>query len=276
MSASLDLDHNVTHRTIDEHAELRSRARRSCLDLLQARDAVTGGGNQIYFGPEREAARIEARGEEIGRLSQESVAALPSRPAGFEGGEHKVWVVGEPVSEVLKATHSGCFGSITDEKPLFDSRTLQNRRQLYIRRALPSEYLLRWAVLADVFLLPTIYKGTTFLPGLQEPSIVVAQPFVPQDDDDPPSLSEIFSFMQRYEFTQVDPGVLANPEVKDATWYRQRDGILITDALPRNFRKHNVARKVVPIDLVLTLVPTAGFHLLPQPLKPWQPPNPLE
>lgn len=94
-----------------------------------------------------------------------------------------------------------------------------NRPKLTLRCALPSEYLRRWAVLTDIFGLPT---------------------------------SSI-------------------PEVAEVTWYRQRDGILITDAHSRNFRKDTTSGALVPVDLVVTTVPAGVPQVLPQPVREWQP-----
>lgn len=75
--------------------------------------------------------------------------------------------------------------------------------------------------------------------------------------------------MQAHGFTKIPPHVLAVPEVADVTWYRQSDGIIVTDAHARNFRK-DLDGVIIPIDLVVTLIPKGGSQVLPDPTDVWR------
>lgn len=187
----------------------------------------------------------------------------------FVGGEHLVFEV-ENKTAVLKHTLPGFYGRVVDEVKLLDPRTFLNRPKLTLRGALPSEYLRRWAVLTDIFGLPTTYQGRTG-GNAAEPQMAVEQPYIEQDDVDPALIEDVTAFMEAHGFAKVDPASIAIPEVADVTWYRQRDGILITDAHARNFRKDTTSGALVPIDLVVTTVPAGVSQILPQPVSEWQP-----
>lgn len=98
---------------------------RTGADLRAARDAITGGGDPVYFGPEREGARIAAREPELQRVRQERLVEAPAGASNFTGGEHDVWVIGDPAIEVFKRTLKGSFGYILDERVLFNPRTFR-------------------------------------------------------------------------------------------------------------------------------------------------------
>ena len=191
----------------------------------------------------------------------------PDARPDFTGGEHQVWV-SDPPTVVLKHTLTGFYGRVMDESSLLDSRTLQNRRRLVLRGALPSEYLRRWAALTDIFSLPTTYQGRTGNAG--SPQMAVAQPYIDQDDADPATIEDVTAFMEAHGFTKIGTASIAIPEVAEVTWYRQRDGILITDAHARNFRKDTTGA-ILPIDLVVTTVPKGVSKILPEPETEWGP-----
>ncbi len=136
-----------------------------------------------------------------------------------------------------------------------------------MRGALPSEYLRRWAVAETVFGLETLYCGVVN-PSAAEPQMAVSQTYIDQFADDPATEADVSAFFIANNFTQVGADLIVNPEIQNVTWYRQRDGILITDAHPRNFRKDTTG-VLIPIDLVVTLVPCGGSKLLPEPERPW-------
>ncbi len=184
----------------------------------------------------------------------------------FTGGEHAVFE-SEGKTAIVKHTLPGFYGRLMDESVLLDSRTFQMRRKLTMRGALPSEYLRRWAVLHAVFGIPTTYLGTTGMDvtGLQ---MAVVQPYIEQDDSDPAEIHDVVEFMTGHGFTKVDPGLIAIPEVAAVTWYRQRDGLLITDAHARNFRK-DINGVIIPVDLVVTPLPKGMTQVLPEPLSEW-------
>jgi hypothetical protein len=235
--------------------------------LLAAAARISGTGDSIHFGPERQKQFSRARESELKLVSQDSLAALPPEISpNFTGGEHEVWI-DDPPTTVLKHTLPGFYGRTVDESLLLDARTFQNRRVLTFRGALPSEYLRRWAVLQDIFGLPTVYQGK--VGDGPEPQMAVAQPYIEQDDRDPPTLADVTAFMQAYGFTKIPPHVLAVPEVADVTWYRQSDGILVTDAHARNFRK-DLDGVIIPIDLVVTLIPKGGSQVLADPTDVWR------
>jgi hypothetical protein len=196
-------------------------------------------------------------------------APTPNPTPTFVGGEHAVFEV-EDKTAVLKHTVPGFYGRTMDELSLFDQRTFLNCRRLTLRGALPSEYLRRWAVLTDIFGLPTTYQGCIGTPST-ELQMAVAQPYIEQADDDPATLEDAAQFMQAHGFMKVDPSCIAIPEIRDVTWYRQRDGILITDAHARNFRKASPSGVIVPIDLVVTTLPKGVSKVLPEPDAEWQP-----
>lgn len=238
------------------------------MDLLEARHTITCHGDTFYFGPERQADRITAREREVQQLAQTVVARAPSVPPNFTGGEHAVWVIGDPATRVFKKTLGSSYGYVLDEQELLDPRTFLKRRQLFIRPALPSEYLLRWMVLHQIFQLPTRYEGQVPNAGT-EPDMAISQPYIEQDENDPPQPEDIITFMTEYGFVQVEAAKVVTPEQKAVTWYRQKDGVLITDAYARNFRKYAPERMIVPVDLVVTLVPPGVSKLLPDPEAPW-------
>lgn len=185
-----------------------------------------------------------------------------------DGGEHRIFASNEE-HHVIKHTLPGFYGRILDEKSLLDPRTFLNRRQLVMRAALPSEYLRRWAVLADVFGLITRYIGRAGATE-GEPQMAVSQPFIAESEEDPATLDDAAALMQAHGFSRVDSVLMVNPEIKEVTWYRQRDGLLITDAHARNFRK-DLAGYIIPIDLVVTTVVPGSFTTLPPPEAEWTP-----
>ncbi len=156
-----------------------------------------------------------------------------------------------------------------DEVVLLDARTFQNRRKLTLRGALPSEYLRRWAVLQDIFGIPTWFAGRVESAGI-EPQMAVSQPYIEQFDDDPAEITDVTAFMEAHGFTHIDASLIAIPEVVEVTWYRQRDGLLITDAHARNFRK-DTNGVLIPVDLVVTTIPKGLTKVLPEPAEEWQP-----
>ncbi len=235
--------------------------------MLAAAARICGENAPVYFGPEWKRQFASAREGQLKALSLEQAANPPPSPLPtFTGGEHLVFE-DETKTTVLKHTLPGFYGRTVDESVLLDARTFQNRRVLTFRGALPSEYLRRWAVLQDIFGLPTVYQGK--VGDGPEPQMAVAQPYIEQDDSDPPTLADVAAFMQAYGFTKIPPHVLAVPEVTDVTWYRQSDGILVTDAHARNFRK-DLDGVIIPIDLVVTLIPKGGSQVLPDPTDVWR------
>lgn len=267
--AVLPVDNPGTRTTLTQDETQDSdhhRSKKNVRALLESAARLAGAGSSFHFGPERQGQLTDARQSQLAELLQELEAPTPSdAPPDFTGGEHQVWI-SDPPTVVLKHTLTGFYGRVMDESSLLDSRTFQNRRRLILRGALPSEYLRRWAVLTDIFSLPTTYQGRTG--NTASPQMVVAQPYIDQDDADPATIEDVTDFMKAYGFTKIDTASIAIPEVADVTWYRQRDGILITDAHARNFRKDTTGA-ILPIDLVVTTVPKGVSKILPEPKAEW-------
>lgn len=157
------------------------------------------------------------------------------------------------------------FGRTMDEDILFDSRTFLNSRKLRLRDALPSEYLLRWALLDGLFGLESRLLGVTG-DGGAEPQLVISQRYIGQDM---PDQGDVDALMFAMGFEKVEPRHVINPENEEVTWYRQRDGLLITDAFDRNFRLDRETGAVIPIDLMVTIVPPGASTILPPATEPF-------
>jgi hypothetical protein len=253
------------HEEPDHHPD---RSPQNARSHLKAAARFSGANDSLHFGPERKSQLATAREDELRHLLKETKAPQPptEQPA-FIGGEHIVFG-DESKTVVFKHTVPGFYGRILDETILLDPRMFQNHRKLAMRGALPSEYLRRWAVIEAVFGLETRYEGVVD-PLSPEPQMAVSQPYIDQIVDDPATESDVTAFFAAYEFSQVSAELIVNPEIQQVTWYRQKDGILITDAHPRNFRKDTTG-VLIPIDLVITLVPPGISKLLPEPERPWR------
>lgn len=184
------------------------------------------------------------------------------------GGEHIIFG-SEALGVVVKHTLPGFYGRIMDETTLLDPRTFQNKTRLMMRAALPSEYLRRWAVMTDVFGMRTQYLGKVTGTD-RDPQMAVEQPFIPEDENVPATLEDAEAFFTAHGFERVDDRHIINPEVHGVTWYRQRDGVLVTDAHARNFRR-DLDGVIIPVDLVIALVPPGSSELLGAAEKVWQP-----
>lgn len=192
---------------------------------------------------------------------------MPGDPPSFVGGEHTVYIP-QGSEVVVKHTLPGFYGRIMDETKLLDPRTFQNKTRLMMRAALPSEYLRRWAVMTDVFGMRTHYLGKV-IGSDREPQMAVEQPFIPEDENLPATSEDAEAFFTAHGFDRVDNAHIINPEVHGVTWYRQRDGVLVTDAHARNFRR-DLDGVIIPVDLVIALVPPGSSVLLPAAEKPWE------
>ena len=91
-----------------------------------------------------------------------------------------------------------------DERNLLDPRTFQNKPKLTLRAGLPSEYLRRWAVLKDVFRLPTNYLGRA-----GEEGMAVEQPFINQKENEQEEIDDVIQFMEAHGFAPVDEKLIA-------------------------------------------------------------------
>jgi hypothetical protein len=242
------------------------RPESGCVDLFAAFQRIAGTGNFFYFGTKWEKSICDAHSGEVASLSGEHEAPPPPECSpNFTGGEHDVWI-GEPPATVIKHTLDGFYGRTIDEKELLDPHRWVTHSQLYLRNALPSEYFLRWHIAETVFGLPTNYLGRN---GLSPPKIAISQPFIDQDPEDQATETDVFNFMAAHGFEKVAAESIAVPEIANVTWYRQTDGILISDAHPRNFRKDENTGTLIPVDLMLTVVPKGTSKILPDPKKSW-------
>lgn len=231
--------------------------------LAQSARRFAGGSRTIYFGPEQAKHLPEARETQLALLANEPEGAPVTNPD-FVGGEHRVYVP-DPPTTVTKQTLPGQFGMIADERKLLNPRTMLNEFKLTVRPALPSEYLTRWEIISKVFGVDTDYVGR---PSGSANQLEIRQTFVPQDPDTTIEPSDIEAFMDANGFAKVPPEVIAVPEVRDVTYYRQHDGILVTDAHPRNFRLTPTGL-IVPIDLVVSAVPMGVSKVLTEPVTEW-------
>jgi hypothetical protein len=230
--------------------------------------ALTGGEGYFHFGGSQGRTAAEAREEQLAHI-----ASLPKFDGGIgdhiaTGGEHVVHLSASG-QRVLKFRLSGDYGFCLDEKTLFDSRTFLNRPQLFHRHALPSEYLWRWLVLRKVFGLRTELEGVTTRPD-GTLALVISQPFI---GESMPAWDEVEFVLTGLGFLRVDNAHLPMPEMHDVVWYRQRDGVLISDAYPRNFRLES-SGALIPIDLVVTIVPPGASNILPPATEPFALQNP--
>lgn len=242
--------------------------KKTVLDLLDSAARLAGRDAQVCFGRHSKQPFYSARENEVIRLSAE-MEAPPSPSEIFgEGGEHRIFG-SATLGRLVKHTLPGRFGQIMDEAKLLDPRTFQNKPRLKMRYALPSEYLRRWAVMTDVFGMRTEYIGKVTKEG-GEPQMAIEQPFIVEDENLPATKDDLIEFFTKHGFDRVDDDHLVNPEVHGVTWYRQRDGILVTDAHARNFRR-DMDGVIIPVDLVIALVPPGASTLLPAATRLWQP-----
>jgi hypothetical protein len=256
--------------SLHDETEIRHhhRPKKVTGDLLQSATRLAGAGHSLYFGGQSRSLIPAARESELKLLAAEAAVPVPGFPPSFIGGEHTVFVP-EGQETVIKHTLPGFYGRIMDETKLLDPRTFQNKSRLMMRAALPSEYLRRWAVMTDVFGMRTQYLGKVVGTD-HEPQMAVEQPFIAEDENLPATLEDAADFFTAHDFERVDDACIINPEVHGVTWYRQRDGILITDAHARNFRR-DLDGVIIPVDLIIALVPPGASALLPGAVKLWEP-----
>lgn len=253
------------HETQSHH---HHRPKKVTGDLLQSAARLAGAGGSLYFGCQSSKLIPAARANELKRLASEIAIQPPDYLPTFVGGEHAVFI-SEKSEIVIKHTLPGFYGRIMDETKLLDPRTFQNKTRLMMRAALPSEYLRRWAVMDDVFGMTTHYLGKV-TGSDRDPQMAVEQPFIAEDENWPATLEDAEAFFTAHGFERVDDNHIINPAVHGVTWYRQRDGILVTDAHARNFRR-DLDDVIIPVDLVIALVPPGASTLLPAATRLWQP-----
>lgn len=247
----------------EKKADSREQSGRDAQSLAQSACRFAGGSRTVYFGPEQAKHLPEAREAQLALLANEPEGLAISDPD-FVGGEHRVYVP-EPPTTVTKQTLPGQFGMIMDERKLLNPRSMLTEFKLTMRPALPSEYLTRWEIISKVFGVDTEYVGRPFASTNQ---LEIRQTFVPQDPETTIEACDIETFMEAAGFVKVPAEVIAVPEVQSVTFYRQHDGILVTDAHPRNFRL-TPAGLIVPIDLVVSAIPLRVTKVLAEPDTAW-------
>lgn len=238
--------------------------------LLESAALLSGVRGAFCFGRNQGRAFPEELAEQIAALSRLRSCNLEGAISIGSGGEHQVFRT-EDSLRIIKATLPGVFGRVMDEDVLLDPRTFLNRHRLKLRGALPSEYLARWAILASVFGLQTRFEGVHQASPNAEPQLVISQPFIGAHM---PDLDDVEKLMLAYSFEKVEARHIVNPENEDVTWYRQKDGLLITDAFARNFRLDDNTGAVIPIDLMVTVIPPGASRLLPAAIEAFPLPRP--
>lgn len=255
----------------DSSSPHRDRCGRTSSALVAAACSLSGESPPIHFGrsPGRTLG-LEREGQitRLGLVPEFDVSALGVEIV--KGGEHEVYW-SEDKSMVHKVTFADSFGYIVDELEGLSERTFLNETRLQLRPALPSEYMIRWAILDEVFGVQTHFDGL-LRRSRDEFSFVISQRFVGDAPGRMPTWEETEAFMTSFGFFKVDPNLVRTREVQGVTWYRQRDGVLITDALPRNFRIE-AGGAVMPIDLVVNIVPPGASRLLPPATEPFSLPK---
>lgn len=260
------MEHEFDRETTSE-GEADQRSGSGAAHLLEAAARIAGGDAAFCFGRDKQRTFPKDRSEQIARLQSLRRVDLREVPLLGTGGEHQVYAAkSESEDRIVKVTLPGVYGRTVDEDILLDSRTFLNVSKLKLRDARPSEYFLRWALLDEVFGLQTRLEGVVGTEG-SEPQIVISQPFIGQDM---PTDEEVDAQMHLMGFEKVEARHVANPENIGCTWYRRLDGILITDAFPRNFRLELESGFVVPIDLMVNLVPPGLSTILPSAATPFQ------
>lgn len=235
--------------------------------LLEAASRLAGGNAAFCFGRDQQRSFSQERAEQIKRLGDLPVVDVRELQLLGTGGEHHVFAFKQSGEDrVLKVTLPGVFGRTIDEDRLLDPRTFLNMPKLKLRDARPSEYLLRWALLDQVFGLQTRLEGV--VKGANgEPQIAISQLFIGQDM---PTEEEVSEQMKVMGFEKVDGNHVINPENSGCTWYRQLDGVLITDAFARNYRLDFESALVIPVDLMVNIVPPGASQILPAASEPFQ------
>ena len=269
LDAASESAHTLPNKTTSAHEEANNhlhRPEQSICGLVESAARLSGRDDAFGQSGSGKRSHADSREGELVRLAAEPAAPELVLPLFAEGGEHRVYGTAQP-GDLIKQTLPGYYGRILEERMLLDPRTFMNERKLAMRGALPSEYLRRWAIMADIFGLVSTYLGQ--VPNAtREPQMAVSQPFIAESEDDPATLDDVAQLMTAHGFERVPAALIINPEVQEVTWYRPRDGVLITDAHARNVRK-DMSGLIIPIDLVIGLVDVTTSTLLPAPDKLW-------
>lgn len=238
----------------------RDRSSSGARALLESAQSLAGGCPSFRYGGSQDGTLGLERENQVAKLA--SLHRYEGKKGEWmaDGGEHVVYF-SDDRSIVTKIALPGIFGYVVDEERLLDDRTFTMQTKLKHRPSLPSEYLLRWAVLDQVFGLSTRFEGVMLNEG-KEPSLVISQPFIGSQESDNPTWEQLEEFFAAHGFNRVDDRHIADPRIKGAVWYRQRDGLLMSDAFPRNFRV-DASGVVIPIDLIVNIVPPGSSKILP-------------
>ncbi|MCB1226637.1 MAG: hypothetical protein KDK99_12555 [Verrucomicrobiales bacterium] len=141
-------------------------------------------------------------------------------------------------THVSKYTIHGQFGYVVDQQN--DNRS----NKLYLRPALPSEYLLRLGtqnvIFGDAITLQGIRTGSP-------PSIITAQPYA---DEGRPSQDEVNSFLQQCGFIRLPNAMMMSQFADKPFWWRPDDDVIAGDSNPENFSRID-DEIIVPIDAIV-------------------------
>jgi hypothetical protein len=236
--------------------------------LLEAAALLCGSRGAFRFGRSQFVDYPEERERQIAGLAGLPQYELTDTVRIATGGEHVVYRTSD-ATRIVKVTQSGFFGRTMDEDQLFDPRTFLNVWRLRLRNGLPAEYLARWFLLEMKFGLATRLEGVLRSEG-SEPQLVISQEFL---GPDMPEIEEVEAHMIGLGFEKVEKRHVINPENQDVTWYRQLDGMLVTDAFPRNFRIDKPSGAIVPIDLMVNVVPPGASKILSPAVHPFSLPS---
>lgn len=179
-------------------------------------------GSRPAFDWEADSVQSAQILEDVASRDAKSVA-LTARVEGLEsarvGDEHTLIAVTDDPERLYKATHSDVFGCRSFFSP--HDPDLEGKHFHPTGCGDPTFYLRRWMILNFITGLETRFEG--FLPpedGLRLPRICVSQPALMGSN---PSRRQIREALREYGFEQIS---------EDA--FLDNDGILLTDAAPRN------------------------------------------
>ena len=94
------------------------------------------------------------------------------------------------------------------------------------------------------------FEGITSATG-NNLSIITTQTFIKGED---PTVAEVHEFMKAAGFESVRRDLIRSETVGRNTWYRTKDGLLVLDAKPANFKKGENGN-LFPIDLPIRYLP---------------------
>ncbi len=186
--------------------------------------------------------------EELDRMAVKSPGDGRQRVG--HGGEHEVSLSADGRMAIKETLPDG-YGFVATEDTSNGSPT-DELTGLRLRPALPSEYMLRQAIIRHVFGVPIKLLRVAKRPS-GAPVIETEMPWIKGDTH--PEEADITKFMEDHGFVKVDDKQIADPQLKGITWYRAVDHLLATDAKPQNFKVNPENGDIVPLDLIVGVHP---------------------